>query len=196
MKTQHRLVSIILILSLVSLPLNAQQKPETPPQKDNVVVFGCLVLFVGAVAVVGMVKLCKKIPPVEPVPQPPVAPPVLVPPQYINTNFFATNNISAHRVEALRMPEAVLMQTPVYQMVTFSMQWSADMRDWDSMYYVTNWISDTLHIAVCSDARGVPVRTNFNAIVGTNEAVFVDCADLTPPQTDSHRYFRMVELVR
>lgn len=94
------------------------------------------------------------------------------------------------------MPEKSLVQTPVYQMVTLSMQWSANMRDWDSMYFVTNWISDDMHIAVCSDASGHAVRTNFTKVYGTNEAVFVDCSDLTPPMNEPKKYFRMVELTR
>lgn len=188
-----KIITLLLVIVIPILPLQSQTIPEPPPQKDNVLVFGCLVLFVGAVAVIGMVKLCKKIPAVDPPPQPPVVPPVLVPPQYVNTNFFNTNTLSAHRME-LRMPEKALMQTAQYQMVTLSMEWSSDMRDWDSMYFVTNWISDTMHIAICSDAKGVPIRTNFNAIAGTNEAVFVDMADLTPPASSPKRFYRMAAI--
>jgi hypothetical protein len=186
--------TLLLILSILTLPLQSQTIPEPPPQKDNVLVFGCLVLVVGAVAIYGMVSLCKKIPAVDPPPQPPVAPPVLVPPQYVNTNFFNTNTISAHRMEALRMPEKALMQTANFQMVTLQMQWSANMRDWDSMYFVTNWLSDDLHIAVCSDASGHAVRTNFTKVYGTNEAVLVDMSDLTPPAVEARKFYRMVEL--
>ncbi len=166
------LITTLLIFSLLNLELRA----EEPKKNAATIGVGCMVLAIGAIVVVGLILICRKIPdpnkPNNPPPPPPVPP----------TNRPPTNPTVKPK-QRLLLPNTIVYQTivtnadgtmsPGWNMIVVAVQQATNLSaPWTTRNFVTNWIGPAGEVvSVLSDSAGRPLQTNWTVVQGTNDTL-------------------------
>lgn len=189
-KIMKTLMSYLLCLSLIAIPFHAPAQKEPPPNEKDMLLLACVVVVIGAVVTYGLLQMCKKIPG----PPPKTSPP----PPGTNTNHVAHIPGKASWVlPRLQMPSQDIAPISEWQVAIGAFQTSADLTNWVTRVWFTNWLSDTAMVTVAADANG-PITTNWVYLptAWTNDQkIICDFGNLEALLPDSDRkFYRMVEL--
>lgn len=156
-------VSILVALALLAAPLQAPA-PTGPTDEPKLSLLECtmalLVLGVGTVCIIGMVKVCKKLPPLDT-----NLPPVYPPPPPPKTNSIPTNAIPPKCKSTVYPKAAGYANTVALQVQSPA--------GWQTAYSFTI-VQDGSDLRVVASKDGVAVATNSAPIqIAGGEAVAV-----------------------
>ena len=183
-------IAFLIALALIFLPIQnsiCETPPPPPPQNSTIVacVVAVMVVAVGAVMVVGIKKLCDRLPPLPP-PEPP-------PTNNIPTNLPPSlrTNLPLHRpILSLVVP------TPSRGPTLF--QSSSDLQGWEDTWRVETTVRMNSVEARLYDAQGDEVMTQTAPLVYGEDGqyyVLLDFTSLPHPQSPpSQQFWRLLSL--
>jgi hypothetical protein len=190
------LIVSILCLAIVLMPSDAKPQ-EKPPMAG--LVFGCVVIIIGAVGIIGIVKLCKKIPalngdnaPPPTDPAPIFDPTQVLPPWIIHGNIQSGYyNLSSSTVS---FPDPYNHQ-PSSTGVTFTnelrmtIQSSTNLADWHNALSLTIWESSGGGAFVATYRNGTNSGNFYHSSRSGTNTVPVDFST----GKESKEFFRVVQ---
>ena len=184
-------------------PPTAQTADLITPPECNGIIWGGLVLLIGAVVYVGLMKLCKNIsPPQNPPPPPPpkpkgtnTPPPGLVQPLQLNplddpgiqlSLEIDTNAFSLITPYNYVDPDGFPYQAFCAQ----RLESSTNLSEWQTVVTVTQWISDANIMIVCGDSNNIAISTN---LIPTVTGQFTNSMALDLIQFDAPaKFYRLI----
>jgi hypothetical protein len=160
MKKPNSLIAVLLAVALLfinSNPIKAAPKPDG--KVWEYLICAALVVGVGAVVVVGLKKICSKLPTPPPTDPPPPPPPTNPPPILNPTNAPPTNpptkpwykkilsltdaNANAYDISGYAIPDRYAPAGADYKtIVSMTLQSSTNLVDWGEEFSLTQWVSD------------------------------------------------------